>query len=51
MLELYKPIKFTDSIKPACISLSANNSNKYIHQVAMVSGWGWTNEDQTIGHY
>ncbi|XP_037032043.1 trypsin-1 isoform X2 [Bradysia coprophila] len=46
LLRLHKTIIFTDVVKPACILSSENN---YEGDVAVVSGWGWTMEDQSTG--
>lgn len=56
MLEVAKPIQFDALVRPACISMNSEddaNGHKPIRdgQMATVSGWGWTNEDQEIGNF
>ncbi|XP_037956953.1 transmembrane protease serine 9-like, partial [Teleopsis dalmanni] len=48
LLEIVKPIKFTPYIQPICLN-AKTGSNNYENEVATVSGWGWTNENQSIG--
>lgn len=52
LLELNEPIKFNDAVKPTCIAAgSQTNNNTYDGDSAVVSGWGWTNENQDIGKF
>jgi serine protease 27 len=44
LLRLKKPIKFNRNIQPLCLSTNAATS-----ETGIVTGWGWTNEDLSIG--
>lgn len=55
LLEVAKPIQFDALVRPACISMNSEDDAKGHKpipdgQMATVSGWGWTNEDQEIGN-
>ncbi|XP_067613379.1 transmembrane protease serine 2 isoform X2 [Eurosta solidaginis] len=49
LLQLDTPLAFTDRVKPICVS-AENPHTEYEDQLAIVSGWGWTNESQAEGH-
>lgn len=50
LLELSEPIKFSSSVKPASITAAkASDNNAYDGEIAIISGWGYTNENQEIG--
>ncbi|XP_018795641.1 PREDICTED: trypsin-1 [Bactrocera latifrons] len=49
LLQLDAPLQFTDGVKPICVSVE-NPLIAYENQLAIVSGWGWTNENQEEGH-
>lgn len=50
LLELAQPITFSDTIKPICIAHSSTKQNdSYVDESAIISGWGFTNENQEIG--
>lgn len=51
LLELNEPITFNDRVKPTCIASSGinGNNNTYEGQTAIISGWGFTHENQEIG--
>lgn len=46
---LHKAIQFSDFVTATCISLS--DVGDMTGKTAVVSGWGWTNEDQALGTY
>ncbi|XP_011190157.1 trypsin-1 isoform X1 [Zeugodacus cucurbitae] len=48
LLQLEEPLKFTERVKPICVSVE-NPLIEYENQLAIVSGWGWTNENQEEG--
>ena len=48
LLELQQPIEFNKFIQPICVATKNANSHNFGYQ-AVVSGWGWTNENQNIG--
>lgn len=42
-------ITFNDAIQPTCIASSAVTNHSYDGIAAIVSGWGWTDENQDVG--
>lgn len=42
-------MSFTEGVKPICVSVE-KPLIEYENQLAIVSGWGWTNENQEEGH-
>lgn len=45
-----QPIKFSEIVQPICISSSSSGKNKtYVNEMALISGWGNTAEEFTIG--
>lgn len=52
LLELSQPIAFTDAVKPICIAnASTKHNHSYAGASAIISGWGYTNENQEIGTF
>lgn len=53
MLEMSKPIKFSKTVQPICISSSSSSSsgkNKtYVNESVLISGWGNTAEEFNVG--
>ncbi|XP_053956323.1 trypsin-2 [Anastrepha ludens] len=49
LLQLDAPLVFTERVKPICVTVE-NPLMEYENQLATVSGWGWTNENQEEGH-
>lgn len=50
LLELSEPLQFSDTVRSTCIASDAYaNGNTFDDDMAIVSGWGWTNEDQDKG--
>ncbi|KAJ6649394.1 Enteropeptidase [Pseudolycoriella hygida] len=47
LLNLLKTVIFNDVVQPVCI---LSNDKSYDGDVAVVSGWGWTMEDQSVGN-
>lgn len=47
LLELHETIQFRNEVRPICIASSPDSVREGAS--ALVSGWGWTNEDQNIG--
>lgn len=47
LLELESAIQFRSEVRPICIASSADSIQE--GSPGLVSGWGWTNEDQNIG--
>lgn len=47
LLQLSQPLKFSKHIQPTCVALDDNDL--YEDTVGIVSGWGWTHENQDIG--
>ncbi|XP_017480737.1 PREDICTED: transmembrane protease serine 9 [Rhagoletis zephyria] len=48
LLQLDTPMVFTERVKPICVSVESPHK-EYENQLATVSGWGWTNENQEEG--
>lgn len=54
LLKMANHIEYDEFVRPACITLNEtvhfceNDSLKGM-QWATITGWGWTNEDHTIG--
>ncbi|KAM7356121.1 trypsin 3A1 isoform 1-T1 [Cochliomyia hominivorax] len=48
LLELIQPIRFSRHIQPSCLS-SAGSVRNHENELATVSGWGWTQENQSVG--
>ena len=48
LLELVQPIQFSRHIQPCCLS-SGGSSRNHENEIATVSGWGWTLENQALG--
>ncbi|XP_055854122.1 transmembrane protease serine 9 [Episyrphus balteatus] len=48
LLELTRPIIFSEQIRPTCLSMDLDGRN-FEDDFATVSGWGWTNENQGNG--
>lgn len=46
-MELVQPIRFSRHIQPSCLSDVSLRS--FENEVATVSGWGWTHENQADG--
>lgn len=44
-----EPLKFTERVKPICVGVE-KPLIEYENQLAIVSGWGWTDENQEEGH-
>ncbi|CAH0546791.1 unnamed protein product [Brassicogethes aeneus] len=51
ILELQKPIVWSDSVLPACLSSSSKlrKLSSFDNNLATVAGWGWTHEDHSAG--
>uniref|UniRef100_A0A1I8MXH7 Peptidase S1 domain-containing protein n=2 Tax=Musca domestica TaxID=7370 RepID=A0A1I8MXH7_MUSDO len=47
LMELLQPIAFSKYIQPSCLNSDLLRSNE--NELATVSGWGWTNENQAEG--
>lgn len=47
LIELHEPIKFRSNVRPICVAASSESIRE--GAPGLVSGWGWTNEDQNIG--
>lgn len=48
LIKLHKPIDFSNQVSPICVA-SRENPHQLSGTKAIVSGWGWTNEDQSTG--
>lgn len=50
LLELWNPLQFNAQIRACCLPLvDSEYSNNYSNSWATVVGWGWTQEDQSLG--
>lgn len=47
LLELHEPIQFRTEVRPICVASAADSIREGAS--GLVSGWGWTNEDQNVG--
>ncbi|CRL07272.1 CLUMA_CG020251, isoform A [Clunio marinus] len=45
LLQLESSIKFNDNIQPLCLSTDESQ----VMEIGIVTGWGWTNEDLSVG--
>lgn len=49
-MELLHPLNFTAEIKPCCVAaINPQSPKTYSNTWATVAGWGYTQEDQSIG--
>lgn len=47
LLELHETITFHSAVRPICVADSPDSIRE--GEAGLVSGWGWTNEDQNLG--
>lgn len=53
LLELVKPIAWSESVKPACLPSNSERTerNAFDGKVAVIAGWGWLGENKSQGEY
>lgn len=50
LLEISRPIQFSKTVQPICISSNAQNKT-YDNEVALIAGWGNLAEEFDVGMY